>query len=255
MMRVSVLASGSKGNSTFVQTDKHNVLIDVGMNLKYLTEKLSELNVLPSSIDIILITHVHKDHIGALNSFIKKYKPTICLSQKMFSEIEILHHYESVVIYDDQLVFDSLTVEIFKTSHDTTDSRGFVLSNHGSSVVYVTDTGYINQKNFNLLKNKSMYIFESNHDAEMLMKGKYPDWLKKRVIGPKGHLSNQDASIYLSKLIGENTKKIVLAHLSHENNTEQKALDTIHAIFNEYGISFNNIECAHQEQKTEMEEV
>ncbi len=252
MMKVCVLASGSEGNSTYVETIKHKILIDIGMNVKYITEKLAELDVTPQEIDLILITHVHNDHVSALNNFIKKYKPTICVSQSMFLELESIKDYENIIIYDDQMVFDNLTIEVFKTSHDTNDSRGFVLTSNNSSLVYVTDTGYINQRHFDLLRNKNMYIFESNHDAEMLMNGKYPPWLKKRVIGDKGHLSNKDSSIYLSKLIGDNTKKIILAHLSKENNTEEVAMDTIKEIFSEYNIPFNNIECARQREKTEV---
>lgn len=144
-MKVSVLASGSEGNSTYIETAKHKVLIDLGMNVKYLKEKLLELNVLLSDVDIVLISHVHKDHIAALDNFIKKYKPNICLSQKMFSELPNMQNYENTIIYDDQLIFDNLTIEIFKTSHDTSDSRGFVLTSANCSMVYVTDTGYLNQ--------------------------------------------------------------------------------------------------------------
>ncbi len=252
MMKVSVLASGSEGNCTYVETLKHKVLIDMGMNVKYIKEKLGELEVDPKDIDLILISHVHNDHISALENFLKKYHPTVCLSQSMFLELENIKDYENIIIYDDQMVFDSLTIEVFKTSHDTNDSRGFVLTSSNSSLVYVTDTGYLNHRHFELLKNKSIYIFESNHDAEMLMNGKYPPWLKKRVVGDKGHLSNRDSSIYLSKLVGDNTKKIILAHLSKENNTEEVALNTIMEVFNEYQIPFHNIECARQREKTEV---
>ncbi len=252
MMKVSVLASGSEGNCTYVETIKHKVLIDIGMNVKYITEKLAELDVNPQEIDLVLISHVHNDHVSALNNFIKKYKPTICLSQSMFLELESIKDYENIIIYDDQMVFDNLTIQVFKTSHDTNDSRGFVLTSDNSSLVYVTDTGYINYKHFDLLKNKNMYIFESNHDAEMLLNSKYPAWLKKRVVGDKGHLSNKDSSIYLSKLIGDNTKKIILAHLSKDNNTEEIALKTIEEVFLEYQIPFKNIECAKQREKTEV---
>lgn len=252
MMKVSVLASGSEGNCTYVETIKHKVLIDIGMNVKYITEKLAELDVNPQEIDLVLISHVHNDHVSALNNFIKKYKPTICLSQSMFLELESIKDYENIIIYDDQMVFDNLTIQVFKTSHDTNDSRGFVLTSDNSSLVYVTDTGYINYKHFDLLKNKNMYIFESNHDAEMLLNSKYPAWLKKRVVGDKGHLSNKDSSIYLSKLIGDNTKKIILAHLSKDNNTEEIALKTIEEVFLEYQIPFKNIECARQREKTEV---
>ena len=92
---------------------------------------------------------------------------------------------------------------------------------------------------------------ESNHDVEMLMHGKYPPWLKQRVLSDKGHLSNQASSFYLSKLIGNNTKTVVLAHLSHENNTEEIALDTLKSTLKEYNVEFDNIYIAKQDSKTE----
>ena len=100
-----------------------------------------------------------------------------------------------------------------------------------------------------------MYLFESNHDVEMLMNGPYPKWLKDRVVGSSGHLSNKDASVYLAKLIGPNTKKIILTHLSHHNNTEDIALETIKETFKEYNIDFDNISCARQKEKSELIEI
>ena len=94
-------------------------------------------------------------------------------------------------------------------------------------MVYMTDTGYVNTKYFKKLQNLDVYLFESNHDIEMLLHGPYPKWLKDRVMGPYGHLSNKDSAIYLAKNIGANTEKIMLMHLSHKNNTEEKALETI----------------------------
>ena len=144
---------------------------------------------------------------------------------------------------------------VIKTSHDTKDSKGYILYEGNNSVVYLTDTGYLNQKYFNSLRDKTVYLFESNHDVEMLLNGKYPAWLKDRVVGPYGHLSNKDASIYLAKLIGKNTQKIMLLHLSHENNTEEKAMETIKNIFLEYGVDFENISCAKQNEKSEIIEL
>ena len=116
----------------------------------------------------------------------------------------------------------------------------------------MTDTGYINRKYFNLLKDKDIYLFESNHDIEMLMNGPYPKWLKTRVVGSYGHLSNKDSSFYLTKLVGPHTKKIILMHLSHINNTSEKALEMIHETFKEYDIEFSDIECAKQSEITEV---
>ena len=256
-MKTCVLASGSEGNVTYVETDKYKILLDLGTTVKYIKEKLSELSVSIDDIDYVLITHVHDDHIKALNTFIKKHKATICLSPQMYSEIAILQDYENILLYDKKIELDGTTIDIIKTSHDTSDSRSFIITSGEKSIVYLTDTGYINQKYFKILTNKDVYLFESNHDIEMLLNGPYPKWLKDRVIGPYGHLSNKDSSIYLSKLIGDKTKKIVLTHLSQKNNTPEKAMETIKEIFNEYEVDFdlNNITTATQKERSELIEI
>lgn len=254
-MRICVLASGSEGNVTYVETETHKILLDLGTTTKYIKEKLSELSVAIEDIDHILITHVHDDHTKALKSFIKKYTPTICVSPKMYNELEVLKDYEKIILYDENIFLDELTIDIIKTSHDTSDSRSFILTCGEKSVVYLTDTGFINQKYFSKLQNRSVYLFESNHDIEMLLNGPYPRWLKERVMGPYGHLSNKDSSIYLAKIIGESTNKIILIHLSQKNNTEERALSTINEIFKEYDVNFNNITCARQKEKSEVIEL
>lgn len=251
LIKCCVLASGSEGNVTYVETTNHKILLDAGMNVKYIKERLLELNTSLENIDYILITHVHDDHIKALPGILKKYKPYVCISPKMYSELEFLKEYEKIILYDDNLKIDDIDIDIIKTSHDTSDSRSFILRSGNKSLVYLTDTGYINQKYFSKLSNCNIYLFESNHDIEMLLNGPYPKWLKNRVVGPYGHLSNKDSSIYLAKIIGDNTQKIVLMHLSHVNNTEQIALSTIYDTFNEYDKKFINIVCAHQREKSE----
>ena len=257
-MRICVLASGSKGNSTYVETKNHKILFDMGTNVRYIKERLEELGVSLNDIDTILISHVHSDHIGALENYIKKYQANIYMTIGMIDELgsdSPISKYEHLILFDDDIYLDDVKIEVIKTSHDTKDSKGYVLNEGRNSVVYLTDTGYLNQKYFNVLRNKTVYLFESNHDVEMLLNGKYPAWLKDRVVGPYGHLSNKDASIYLAKLVGDNTKKIILLHLSHENNTEEKAMDTIKNIFLEYGVDFENISCAKQNEKSEIIEL
>lgn len=257
-MKICVLASGSEGNSTYIETTKHKILLDAGMTIKYLTNALQELSTTPAEINAILISHIHDDHIKAIPNFIKKYHPTIYMTRTMLSELPLdhpLHTYEDLILYDDDIYLDGLKIEVIKTSHDTKDSKGFIITSDSKSVVYLTDTGYLNQKYFPVLKDKTVYLFESNHDIEMLINGHYPKWLKDRVIGPYGHLSNKDASIYLAKLVGIDTKKIILMHLSQHNNTEEKALTTINEIFNEYSVEFKNITCAKQREISEVIEV
>jgi len=251
-IKTCVLASGSKGNAIYIQTPVHKILVDIGTNLKYITEKLLELEVHPSEIDYIFISHTHSDHTSALKSFVKKYQPTICLSQQLFLELNEIENYDRILIYEDDFMIDDLKIDVIRTSHDAPDSRSFVFTYNSKSIVYITDTGYLNNKYFKKMVNKEVYIFESNHDIEMLMNGKYPKWLKARVYGDSGHLSNQAASFYLTKLIGPKTKKIILHHLSEENNSEKCALDMINSSFLESNIKFNDIKCAQQKEKSEV---
>lgn len=254
-MLVSVLASGSEGNSTYVETKDTKILIDLGMNTKYITTKLNELGVESQDIEYIIMTHTHKDHTAALKTFIKHNNPSVVLTEKMLDEIDFLKDYDGLVITEDALEIKDTKVIPFKTSHDAVDSRGYLIEEKDASVVYMTDTGYLNQKYFKLLKDKNIYIMEANHDVEMLMNGSYPKWLKSRILSDQGHLSNNSAGFYLSKLIGPHTKKVVLAHLSKENNTKEEALKTVKKTLEEYEIDFDNIEVAKQKERTEGIEV
>lgn len=251
-MKAVVLASGSEGNSTFFSTGKIHILIDIGKNAKYIKERILEIEEDPTKIDAILISHTHDDHVSALKVFLKKIHPKVYVTEKMFYDLDFLKDYENVVIYDEDFYIDSVRVQTIRTSHDVTDSRNFILSDGSLSLVYLTDTGYLNRKYFPLLKNKNYYLMESNHDIEMLMNGPYPKWLKQRVLGTLGHLSNKDSSFYLTKLVGEDTKKVVLMHLSQHNNTEEKALETFFQTFKEYDMDFKEVVCARQNEVTKV---
>ena len=254
-MLVSVLASGSKGNSTLITTDRVKILIDAGKSQKYLETALNQINLSLKDIDYILITHTHADHTSALKTIVKSHKPTIVLTELMYQDLDYLKNYENILLLTDNLELEDLVIENIKTSHDTSDSRGYIVTQGNSSVVQITDTGYLNQKYFKKLQNKTIYIFESNHNIEMLMHGRYPKWLKARVSSDVGHLSNESSAFYLTKLIGENTKEIILAHLSEENNTPELALETLNKEFVENNIKFNNIVVAKQEERTDLIEV
>ena len=251
-MKVVVLASGSEGNSTYIETKNTKLLIDIGRNAKYIKEKLENIGVNASDINYIIISHTHKDHTSALKTFVNRYKTTVLLSQPMFLELEEIKDYDNIIIYEDDIYLKDVKIKTIKSSHDAPDARNFIIEYKNHSVVYVTDTGYINRKYFEILKDKEIYLFESNHDIEMLLNGPYPKWLKTRVVGSYGHLSNKDAAFYLTKLIGPHTKKVILMHLSHINNTKEKAMEMMEETFKEYDIHFNNIACANREEITEV---
>ncbi|MBQ9072810.1 MAG: MBL fold metallo-hydrolase [Bacilli bacterium] len=250
-MRVCVLSSGSKGNCTYVETNNHKILIDIGTSCLYVEKALRSINVDPSDIDLILITHAHIDHVNGLKVFCKKYNPLVYISEKILKESNL--RIDNISSEEEVNVNSDIKIKSIKLSHDVTDIRGFVIEENDSSIVYITDTGYISEKNFNLISNKNVYVFESNHDIEMLMNNpKYPHHTKIRILSDKGHLSNKDSAYYLTKLIGKDTKHIVLAHLSEQNNTEELALSTLKDALERRKINFNDIVVARQNEMTEL---
>ncbi len=251
-MKVCVFASGSKGNVTYIETKGHRILLDMGKKKKYIVDSLKAINVDPKTIDIILISHLHTDHISALETFIKTYKATVYMPKEMLLEINNLNNYEHIVTYEDEILFDDIKIYALKSSHDAVASHNFIIEEGDTSVVQITDTGYIKSKYFNLLKNRDMYLLESNHDVEMLEHGPYPDWLKRRVLSDEGHLSNQACGFYLAKLIGKKTKKVFLMHLSEVNNTPEIALKTVKKSLKDAEVKFTKIECAKQDVISEV---
>lgn len=252
-MKVIVLSSGSKGNTTYIETNKTKLLIDAGNSCKYVTDKLKSIDVNIADLDGIILTHTHVDHINGLKTIVKKYNINIYLTEKMLNSLKYVTNY--TLIEEDNLYIGDLKINVIKTSHDAEDSRGYVVSDLKTSLVYITDTGYINRKYYDLLSNRDIYIMESNHDIEMLNNSSYPFNLRQRILSDKGHLSNYDSSKYLSSFIGDKTKYILLAHLSEENNTEELAYEELHNKLKELGKTEPKIIVATQNKETELIEI
>lgn len=253
-MRICVLASGSKGNCCYIETRKSKILIDIGLNCTTIEKKLKEIKIEPKDINAIFITHTHTDHTEGLKVFTKKYNTKVYLSEKMYDELS--NNIRDYEIINKEINIADVKITAIKTSHDTNDSNGYIIENNDKSMVYITDTGYINIRNHKILKNRNIYIMESNHDIDKLMNNpKYPYHIKQRILGDKGHLSNKDSAYYLSKFIGENTKYIILAHLSEENNSDELALKTLNETIEKSLIQNADILVAHQNEPTRLIEV
>lgn len=252
-MDVCVLSSGSKGNVTYIKTKKHKILIDLGLTFKELERRLSFINLSPNDIDTILITHAHNDHIKGLGTFASRIGADIFMSNKTYNEIpdRIRVEVKQYTILPDKFALDDLLITSFSLSHDV-ECHGFLLEDDTSSLVYVTDTGYLNQKYYSLLNNKDMYVFESNHDEVMNMKSRKPKQVRDRVISDYGHLSNKQSSYALSKLVGSKTKYILLAHLSLEDNTPTLALETLYEYLDKVGKKVDYIKTAKQDEISDV---
>lgn len=224
MIRFKVLASGSKGNCTFVETNNCKFLIDAGISYQQIFKELNNIGIQLEELDGILITHIHSDHTKGLKVLLNKTNLKVFIPSSMEREMLTIVDSDRLEFISDVTDFVDMKIELIYTSHDTESSVGYIISSNESSVVYITDTGYINRRYLKRLENRNAYILESNHDEKMLMEGPYPYYLKQRVISDSGHLSNSQTSKYLEAIVGDKTKYIILAHISEHNNTHELAL-------------------------------
>lgn len=238
-MKVTVLASGSKGNCTLIETEQNKFLIDIGITNKALKSKLSEVNVEIEEIDAIFITHEHSDHIKGLEVLIKRHNIYIVLSHGSYEaivlrkKIGITYEYFNVVGADEQVYLNNTSITPFHVSHDALEPFGYVIKGNGKKVVYLTDSGYISQENEEKIKGANVYVMETNHNIEMLMCTNRPWRLKQRILGDNGHLCNEDALHTLLRVVSDKTQAIYLAHISEEANNVDLLQLTVKDIFSQ----------------------
>lgn len=233
-MNYTILASGSRGNSTVIESNGHTILIDCGISSSELHSKLEKLNINIKQIEAVLITHEHIDHIRSIQNFdfAKIYS-----SQDTLANLDI----NNVLLPFQEYEIAGFKITPIPVSHDCNNPVGYVIKDSQETLVYMTDTGYVKEKYFQYITNATHYIFESNHDVKMLLNTSRPYYLKKRIMSMEGHLSNDDAAIILSRVIGDKTKSLRLAHVSEDANTKELAYDTLINVFEECGISYANI--------------
>ncbi|WP_371017937.1 MBL fold metallo-hydrolase [Pseudalkalibacillus sp. JSM 102089] len=241
-LEFSVLASGSTGNAIYVGTEKHKLLVDAGLSGKKLEELFAKAHLDPKDLDGLLVTHEHSDHIKGLGIFARRYKLPIYANAKTWEAMSSLIGaipVEQKFQFDMDTVktFDDLDVESFGVSHDAAEPMFYTFHHEGKKLSIATDLGYVSDRIKGTIRNSDMLVFESNHDINMLMMGRYPWNVKRRILGDMGHVSNEDAGAALSDIIGDQTKRIYLAHLSKDNNMKDLARLSVQQTLEQNGFA------------------
>lgn len=253
-MKIKVLASGSKGNCTYIECGDVKILIDAGISYLQIKKTLDEDSINIKDIDMVLVTHSHNDHIKGLSTLLNKTDITLCTHSSVYEEIESKMNIPKFHLIDSEYMLKDVEIELIPLSHDVS-CYSFKITYDNKTIIYITDTGYLNKKYFSQIKNKEVYIIEANHDEKMLMDGPYPFILKQRIISDRGHLSNLTTGRILSKIIGAKTKYIFLAHISEHNNTKEIALRQVKEQLSEAGVEFDNFIITDQYVSLDMVEV
>jgi phosphoribosyl 1,2-cyclic phosphodiesterase len=240
-IRFSVLASGSTGNAFYVETDRNSLLVDAGLSGKQMEQLFKQIERDMKQLSGILVTHEHSDHIKGLGVIARKYKLPIYANEKTWRAMEgligdIPTEQKFVFQMGTVKTFGDLDIESFGVSHDAAEPMFYVFHHEGKKLVLITDTGYVSDRMKGIIKNADVFVFESNHDVEMLRMGHYPWNIKRRILSDVGHVSNEDAGLALADVIGDNTKRIYLAHLSQDNNMKDLARMSVTQVLASKGI-------------------
>lgn len=228
MFKFYNIASGSSGNCTFVETDSTKILIDCGISSKKIEEGLQSINISLANIDGIVITHEHSDHIKGLATTCKKYNIPVYGNAKTLSEINKNIDLKNQKIFQTNENFEvgDIKIHSFSIPHDAADPCGFNLIYDNTKISIATDIGHMENNIFKRLDGSSFLLLESNYEPDMLKASRYPYSLKKRILGPNGHLSNEEASYVIATLVKSGLNNVLLGHLSKENNFPELAYKT-----------------------------
>ena len=233
-MRLCSIASGSSGNCIYVGSENTHLLVDTGISKKRIEDGLAELDVKGEDVNGIFITHEHIDHIQGLGVFCRKYEVPIYASKGTILGIQncktigkmpdgLLHEISTDEIFE----LGDLRVKPFAISHDANEPTGFRIEDEKRAVAVATDLGTYDDYIVDNLRGLDAVLLEANHDTHMVEVGPYPYPLKQRVLGNKGHLSNELSGRLLCDILHDNLKCVLLGHLSKDNNYAELAYETV----------------------------
>ncbi len=226
-MRVCLLASGSKGNSLFVETGDTKLLIDAGLSAREITCRLEAIGVCASELNGILISHEHVDHIRGAGTLARRFKIPVLISYPTSNKTQ--EHFRSVSLIEFEsgcsFEFRDVLIDPFPTTHDSADPVGFVIDSSEARIGFATDLGIVTRLVREKLRKSRVLVLESNHDEDMLLNGPYPWHLKQRIKSRHGHLSNAESAELIFEIMHSELEGVFLAHLSEANNLPEIALE------------------------------
>ena len=241
------LSSGSSGNCYYLGNEKLGILIDAGISARRICGYLKEMNLSIEKIMGILVTHNHSDHVYGLQTLTKKYNIPVFTTETVWKNILKQLSLKRLpgdcirkISVQEKFQLAGFDIEAFPVSHDTPETLGFHICAGSKRFTIVTDLGHICENAAKFISAANFLVIESNYDEQMLLNGKYPQFLKDRIHGNNGHLDNQHTSDFLAENIHDELSHICLAHLSIENNSPEKAIETIRKTFIAKGKSFDS---------------
>lgn len=256
---ICTLASGSKGNCTYIKSGNTSIVIDEGLTVKELSVRAATRGIDLADVSAVLVTHEHTDHVKGVNQFSKEfgakvYMPLTCF-ETMRSRGETVLNYEHVDGFETGFDIGDIRVEPFRLPHDARYTVGYRLSDGKNDIAIATDLGFVSDHTLSRLCGCKAVIVESNHDKLMLEKGRYPYPLKVRIASKNGHLSNADSAAIASQLVAGGAERILLAHLSEDNNTPELAFEATKEQLDKHGIREGTdvvLDIAYQYRPSEM---
>ena len=234
-MRLCPIASGSSGNCTYIGTDTTHILIDAGISCKRIKKETEALGISLKELSGIFITHEHADHIQGLRVLLKQFPVPLFMTpgtrdaMLKMPEFQELSGLMRTVKPDERFILKDMAIRPFSISHDAAQPVGYVVSFGHKRAAVCTDLGEYTEYTVENLKNLDALVLEANHDLHMLQVGPYPYPLKKRIMGSRGHLSNETSGALLGEILNDHMKGIFLGHLSQENNMPLLALESVRA--------------------------
>ncbi len=254
-MRFSVLASGSGGNACYVETAQTRILIDAGLSCRELMRRLEVVQVNPKALEALVITHEHVDHMRGAGPLARLLHIPVYINRSTFRKsIRTLGNLSRpMTIHTGQTItINDLAIETFTKCHDTSDPMGLVLSSDGVRLGLITDLGRSTRVVEDRLRGCHALIIEFNHDQRMLEDGPYPWEVKRRIKGPEGHLSNQQAGELLEAVAHKDLRLVILAHLSRVNNDELRAFKEAKEALSRCGLKNTKIVISRQDNPTKI---